>query len=349
MHPERVTSEITQVLERLTGAPVLEVDRDPLSGRARAGGVGPDLLVRTQDKLFAVTCKSSASTESVGAAVRALKHYAAEAFPSSIPLLIVPFMGNVGRRLCEEEGISWLDLSGNACIHAPGLHVVIEGRPNRYPRRGRPRNLFAPKASRIARVLLLEPEIAMTQQDLVRATELTKGYVSKVISRMEHAGLVQRDNQGGIRVLDRDLLLDTWSEAYDFEDHEIHRGHLAVRTPLQGLQHIAEVFENSGLEYAVTGLAAAWLYAPHASFRLITVYVTRFPDRKVLDRLRYRDVDAGANVWLVKPNDIGVLERRERIQNVWCASPLQVYLDLRGHPERSSEAAEVLRDKYLTR
>lgn len=349
MRIEQAAAKVTQQLERLAGLPVLEVKRDLEAGKARGEVPVPDLLVRTPEKQFVVEYKATASTESVGAAIRVLKAYCSICDPALIPLIVVPYMGSAGQRLCEGSGVSWLDLSGNAWIHAPGLHITVEGHPNQYAQRGRPKNLFAPKASRIARALLIESDSALTQQDLVQLTGLTKGYVSKVVSRMEEAGLVQRTDQGEIRVRDPDLLLKVWSEAYKFGDHEIHKGHLAIRSALDGLRGIAEALDGSGIQYAATGLAAAWLYAPMASFRLITVYVSRFPERGILNQLGYRDVDAGANVWLVEPNDAGVFDWREKRDDVWCVSPLQVYLDLRGHPERSSEAAEALRQQFLTR
>ena len=131
--------------------------------------------------------------------------------------------------------------------------------------------------------------------------------------------------------------------------HQSHnsQGHIPVRTSLHGLQQIAKALEASGVTYAATGLAASWLYAPYASFRLITVYVDRLPDDEVLASFGYREVDAGANVWLVEPNDDEVFEQRKRLHDIWCASALQVYLDLQSHPERSSEAADTLRRQCL--
>jgi hypothetical protein len=66
-------------------------------------------------------------------------------------------MGDVGKRICADAGVSWFDLSGNANIVAPGLRILIEGRPNKFGRGGRPSSAFAPKSARIARRLLIDP------------------------------------------------------------------------------------------------------------------------------------------------------------------------------------------------
>jgi hypothetical protein len=34
-------------------------------------------------------------------------------------------MGEVGRNACEEAGVGWLDLTGNAHIIAPGIRVIV--------------------------------------------------------------------------------------------------------------------------------------------------------------------------------------------------------------------------------
>src|SRR5690606_22869756 len=100
-----------------------------------------------------------------------------------------PFMEKAGRELCDKAQVSWLDLSGNARITAPGLRVWVEGRPNKYARRGRPLNVFAPKSSRITRLLLIDWKQFQTQANLARAAGLDDGYVSKVVRRLVDAQL----------------------------------------------------------------------------------------------------------------------------------------------------------------
>ena len=73
-----------------------------------------------------------------------------------VPLLAAPYMGETARAYCEENGVAWLDLSGNGRIVAPGMFHQEIGHPNRFPRPGRPENAFGPKGSRIARQLLTD-------------------------------------------------------------------------------------------------------------------------------------------------------------------------------------------------
>jgi hypothetical protein len=263
-----------------------------------------------------------------------------------LPVVAVPFMGDVGKRLCADAGVSWFDLSGNAHIVAPGLRILIEGKPNRFVQRGRPSTAFAPKSSRIARQLLIDPRKAWRQQDLARAARLDDGFTSRIVQRLEHDRLIERTAQSLLRVRDANLLLDAWSEAYDFEKHTIIKGHVTARDGEELLAR-AQTLESK-VQYAATGLAAAYVYTQFAAFRLATFYVALRPPDKLLTALGFREEPRGANVWLVVPNDEGVFDGADAVGKVVpCVHPVQVYLDLKAHPERAEEAAGEVRARLL--
>ena len=101
------------------------------------------------------------------------------------------------------------------------------------------------------------------------------------------------------------------------------------------------------------GLAAAWHYARHTTFRLLTIYCSPLPRLSSIDS---RAVSTGENVWFLEPQDEGVfLGANDNHQweqspgeGIVYVSPVQAYLDLKYHPERSTEAAEALLKKALT-
>jgi hypothetical protein len=66
---------------------------------------------------------------------------------------------------------------------------------------------------------------------------------------------------------------------------------------------MADVLAKKGEQYAATGLAAAWLLDHFAGFRLVTFYLADPPELALLNELGFREADAGANTWLVVPND----------------------------------------------
>jgi hypothetical protein len=152
-----------------------------------------------------------------------------------------------------------------------------------------------------------------------------------------------------VRVDDYNAMLGAWLEAYDFSKHHIVRGHIATRSSDDVLRQLAEGLKQRQLAYAMTGLAGAWLLNQFAGFRLVVCYVGQIPPAEVTMELGFYEEQQGENVWLVVPNDEGVFHGASEASGIRCVHPVQVYLDLKDHPERSAEAAERLRAKSLTK
>lgn len=337
--------DIPQLFQDLTG--LKPVRRPDWPGAYQPDG--PDLVLGVGKYTFVFEIKGAATAAAVSQALSTLKRVAQSTSTAAIPVVAVPFMGAVGRRLCQEAGVSWMDLSGNARIIAPGLRIIVEGRPNRFTSRGRPANPFAPRSSRVARVLLLRWPERFTQRELFRLTGLDEGFVSRIVARLERRdGLIDRDARGALTARDPNLLLDAWHEVYDFNQHVIHQGHISARSSETLLKRLADACRERRLQYAATGLAAAWLLAPFAGFRLVTLYLARGPDKELLDDLGFREEPRGANTWFVVPGDTGVFDGGSERNGIQCVSPVQVYLDLKAHPERAAEAATRIRDEYLS-
>lgn len=324
----------------------LDVDREKVRGHVADDIAGVDLLVKAANYEFIIEYRSSASAGTIAGAAEQLKCHSFS-IKKFIPLVAVPYMGKVGREMCNKAGVSWLDLSGNGKITAPNLRIWIEGRPNKYSRRGRPPNLFAPKSSRIVRQLLLSWDEYQSQADLARATELDDGYVSKLVRRLANEKLVIENKKGAIRPSDPTLLLDAWESEYDFTRQQIVKGHVATRTGEALVRQLAVEMARLGIDYAATGLGAAWLYTHFVSHRMVTFYLRSRPSKKFLEEIKFWDEEKGANTWFVVPNDEGVFHGSKVIDDVNCVNEVQVYLDLKNHPERAKEAAEELRSTYL--
>jgi len=338
--PEReALREVRRLLSELIGPPAAVMVAEPLV----RGSFVADATVEAGGHTFLVEWRSSGKLTPVAGALRAISRHAVEYGRPVIPLVAVPYMSKAGQRRCEEAGASWIDLSGNAHISAPGLLVRIEGRPSRFRIRGRPASVFAPMSSRVARHLLLHPAESFSQRQIARQTKLDEGYVSRIVRRMEEGGLVTRESDGRLNASDPQLLLDAWHDEYDFSKHHIVAGHAVARSGDE-LQFLAsELLRGSGIGHAATGLGAAWLYVQFAAFRLVTFYVTQLPDPDVLSDIGFRESGSGANLWLVMPNDEGVFAGQMDRQGVTCVSPAQVFVDLKGHPERAPEAAAEVR------
>ena len=205
------------------------LDVSPADVKAEPGSE-VDLHVSAAGHVFVVEVLRAASP---GVLVARAPHVVAAARRRGrkvLPLLVVHFMSDVGRKVCEAASIHWFDLSGNAHIVAPSMRIIIDGRPNRFRRQGRPANIFAPKSARVVRWLLENDGRALMQREIARATDMTEGFVSRIAARLEDESYVLRGPNGALRVKDPALLLDAWREAYRFDKHVILRGHVAARS-----------------------------------------------------------------------------------------------------------------------
>jgi hypothetical protein len=304
---QRLEAEVPKRLAELLAVPAsrVKVQRQPAAGHGKSGGV--DLLVvggKFQFRRGMQSERPGGGGNDGGALGPGVRGTVPKT--KSIPLVAVPYMGEVGQRLCEEAEVCWLDLSGNAHLSGPGLRVNIEGKPNQFKRPGRPRSLFAPKSSRIARWLLIEPERAFSQRELAKASGLDEGFTSRIVRQLEEQRLVARDKNGAVKVADFDALLDAWREDYDFSKHHIVRGHIAARSSDDVLRQLAAQLKQSKVEHAATGLAGAWLINQFAGFRLVVFYVGQMPSAVALNEMGFHEEQRGENVWLVVPNDEGV-------------------------------------------
>lgn len=343
---EQVPRRVTELFREWFDEPGLEI-----RSQANAGSVQFDFVIDACGRSFAGKYKQSSDAASVAMALEQIQA-AVRREERLIPLLLVPYMGTVGAQRCQNEGVGWIDLSGNAHVEIDSLYLHVEGKPNRYKQPGRPSNAFAPKSSRIARFLLMHPGEYFRQAEIADATDVGRGYTSKIVRRLEEKSLVTVAD-GGVGTERPTLLLDAWREKYEFGDHNIVKGTVAARESQELTKRLAHTLEDAGRAYAVTGLSAAWILSSFARYRITTIYLDQEPDDALKREIGLREDPHGANLWLTIPNDEGVFHgasRRETAEqeSIQCVHPVQVYLDLLGHPERSSEAAEEVRQQYLT-
>ena len=307
----------------------------PPQQQAHDGGL--DAIVSGNDRLWLIQVKSAASP---GVIALAAEQMARLSTHDGIAVLVVPFMTPAGAKAAEERELNWLDLSGNAHIRDKDLYVSIQGRPNQFPTRGRPSSAFAPKSSRVSRTLLLDPERWWRQKELSEHTDLDASRVSRVVRRLEDDELLARD-RALLRPRERNLLLDAWADEYRFDRHDIITGHISG-SGIELARELDHRLRDANVDHAFTGLPAAWALGRFARFRLNSVYVHGDP-RAAADAIELRRNERGANVQLIGPDDRGVFDGQQDVDELPCVSSVQVYLDLLALPERAREAAEELR------
>ena len=98
----------------------------PESIRARAlERSDADGILEADGHRFVLEAKSSSDAASIDRAIQQLRTYLQGQPAKAIGVVVVPYMGDVGRRMCREAGLGWLDLAGNAFLNGPGLRASI--------------------------------------------------------------------------------------------------------------------------------------------------------------------------------------------------------------------------------
>jgi hypothetical protein len=110
---------------------------------------------------------------------------------------------------------------------------------------------------------------------------------------------------------------------------------------------VADTLTAAKVDHAATGLSAAWQLTRFAGFAPPRSLSRTSLSPDLRGELGFRGDVRGANLWLVVPNDAGVFQGPVDRDGIRCVHPVQAYLDLEGHPERASEAAERVRAEFL--
>ena len=112
---------------------------------------------------------------------------------------------------------------------------------------------------------------------------------------------------------------------------------------------IGEVFDMHDVEYEVSHEAAAQRYTPFLS-NVSQVRVRALTGANVdaaIGDLGARVVNEGANLGIIDAKSSGELLFRDRVDGLWLASPIQIYLDLLRGESRSTEMAEHFRKERI--
>jgi hypothetical protein len=269
--------------------------------------------------------------------------------PDGLLLVCAPYISPRVAELCREQNVGYLDGVGNCRIAAPGLFIQVSGRPNRPAGNKAAIDPFSRKSSRIARVLLTNPDKGWQLQQLAREAGVSLGLASKVKNALlEEAYLEQRDRL--LYVRDPAKLLQAWVAQY--RPHVKRLQLFAMPRPSETETRLADWCRAHALPYALTQLSAAWRYTPMVRYDKSVVYIDKKIEseadlRSLLGCLDARRVDTGVNCTLWLTDDAAVFRDARQVDGVIVVSPLQLYLDLQMLAGRGEEAAQEILEKEL--
>lgn len=334
----RLEAEALRVLRQI---PCVTVVAQPRQANRR-----PDAVLHFAGRRARVIVETKRRTNA--ATAWQLVQYAAEQ-PRTPLLLIAEETTAEARRILAEHGVGVIDGLGNAHVELPGLMFHLEGR--RRPPTAAPPTRLSGKAGVAAQALLLQPTRAWHVQDLAAEAHVSAGLAHGVLARLEQEGVVATEGTGPgrvRRVANPAGLLDLWAEE-NIERPVRTLGHLLAQTPRQLIDELGANLGRSGIDYALTGAAAASLVAPFVTavpVAEVWVNAVAAPE-ELYDGARADPVADGQNVVFLQAKDDTPLVFREKAKRLWIANRFRLYVDLRRDPRRGREQADHFRREVI--
>lgn len=209
------------------------------------------------------------------------------------------------------------------------------------------RNIFADKASLIARRMLAEPGRKWVLRDFVGSDGLSLGMAQGVLAAMQERGFLERVKRGAAsyaRLLDASYLISEWAKWYRFSANTI-KSYYSPRTDF--IQQLKQALPAG--RYALTLHSGANLITGFVNTDEVHVYL-RLDDwagelPALRERLGLKRLVRGGNVHFVRPfYKSSVFGAAAPVKGVPVVSALQLYLDLYNFQPRGRDHAEYLRE-----
>lgn len=256
-------------------------------------------------------------------------------------ILIAPFISDASGKLCTEAGIGYADLAGNARLAFDQIFIETRSPENPFREKREIRSLFAPKATRVLRVLLQGPLRPWKVTELAESAQVSLGWVSAVRQQLL-AHEWAAEEQGGLRVTKPTAVLDAWAKVDDWQKRtRTHEYSVLTAEPAELARKLKDTLGDERPVF--TQWFAGWLRHPYTTPVVVTAYVKKFPDEALIkESLLGRRVSAGGGLRLVVPKDEGVFRPSQTVGEFELVSDVQIYLDLLRAGSRGDEQAQEL-------
>ena len=273
--------------------------------------------------------------------------------PSSVPILMAPFVSKESGELCEKLLVGYMDMSGNALIRARWMYIREYGNPNLFIQEQKSaKNIFNP-TSRVSSLILRELLRDMTRpwKLSLLATHLgcSIGQVSKVKNFLCDQLWADMSNEG-LRIIDAEAIMDAWSEEYGLHVPRLERMDCYTLLPIAEFEaHIQHIIDKNDYTACFTGLSGGVRYTPVVRYNTVDLLVHERDAEALMTSSGCKQVDSGANVhmWVVEGTEWFHDERIIRSERV--ASPVQVVLDCMNIKGRGEEMARAVFEKEIAR
>jgi hypothetical protein len=317
----------------------LQVGRKPvdLALKLRLGG---------EEHLLVVEISSLGQPRQIRAAVTRLSELRHE-IPAAYPVAAAVYIGPQSARILKDNNLGYVDLSGNCYLAFDHVLIEKEGKRNVRPSTRPLRSLFAPRATRVVRVLLTEPARAWRLEELAKAAEVSLGHSHNVVKRLEDLRWVERDAAQRIHLGKPADLLEAWCESYTVRSNEITSYFVPERVTRKLMTDVARAAGAEGRRYAFTLGTGLSLVAPQPRLTGLHCYLEGDP-AQLASALGLRPTaESDGGLHILTPYDPGVFYGTLEKAGLKVVSVPQLYADLVHYDRRGAEQAEHLRREAM--
>jgi len=208
-------------------------------------------------------------------------------------------------------------------------------------------NVFSPMASRVVRVLLVNPKQEWSILGLSKEAQTGYGHTYRVVKTLLRMGLCRKTEGNRVAVASAGELLTRWATYYDFAFLNKMNAYYSLDEDLDEFVRKLSAVDERDLRYALTLQAGGALVAPYVRPANVHLYVEPETVGEWQKLLGLQLTELGGNVFLVEPYDEGVFYEAQRLKEICVVSNVQLYVDLYNYPARGREAAEHLRREVI--
>jgi len=351
---------VESVLETLRGLPQAHAELglwEPPTGRDRGYDARIDLHIGGESVSLLIEAKRAVYPRDVREIIWQIRRYMDHA-PSQraneqrLPLIVAESISPGAKELLRKEQVGYFDSGGSLFVPARGAYVYIEKPPPKQLAKAL-RSLFSGRRTQVLHALLVRPRTWVSVKELAEQSQASPATVSQVMAELERLDWLETKGQGPSKerlLREPGALLDAWSKQLALgRSPALRRYYVPAVKPADLSGRMDRVFEQYQAAYAITHEAAAQRYAPFLS-SVSQVRCRLLPGRpaeEALGALHAQVVTEGANLAIIEVKSSGELLFREKVDGVWLASPVQVYLDLVRSEGRAKEMADHLRRERI--
>jgi len=269
-----------------------------------------------------------------------------------LSLLVAESISPGAKELLRSERVGYYDSGGSLYLPAPGAYLYIDKPPPKALTKS-VRTLFTGRRAQVLHALLAQHQNWFGVTELAQEAMVSPATASQVLTELERFDWLEARGQGPSKerhLREPTALLDAWTKQIAATRPQTLRRYYVPGTKADSLAaRIGQVFDQHDVEYAVSHEAAAQRYAPflsNVSQVRVRVLIGANADAAIGD-VDARVVNEGANLGVIEAKSPGELLFRERVDGLWLASPIQIYLDLLHGEGRSKEMAGHFRKERI--